>query len=231
MRRLALIFPCLLAACAPGGAATPRVDRDPVVVELYQSQGCSSCPPANANLNAVAGRPDVLALSFAVTYWDQLGWKDRFARPEFTKRQWDYANAAKRGRVYTPQVIVNGRAMMLGGDKAHFNRLIAAGGPTGGPSITGRRGNVELSGPRPARPATIWLVRYDPRVHNVAIRAGENGGRTLPHRNIVTELRVIGTWTGRPVTLAVGPVADRALRSAILIQQGTGGPIVAARRI
>lgn len=233
MRLLTTICAAALAACSSGDAAPARVssDANPVVVELYQSQGCSSCPPANANLNAVAGQPGVLALSFAVTYWDQLGWKDNFARPEYTRRQWDYANSSARGRVYTPQVIVNGKAMMLGGDKAHFARLIAAGGPVGGPSIDVAGDAVAIGQATAATSATVWLVRYDPRVRNVAIRAGENGGRTLPHRNIVTELRALGRWTGKPKRFTIAPSADTAIRGAIIVQQGIGGPIIAARRI
>ncbi|HWA61493.1 MAG TPA: DUF1223 domain-containing protein, partial [Caulobacteraceae bacterium] len=97
------------AALAAAGAASAADAAHPVVVELFQSQGCSSCPPANANLMSIADRPDVLALSFGVTYWDQLGWKDTFASPQFTARQWDYARALRHDNVFTPQVVVNGR--------------------------------------------------------------------------------------------------------------------------
>ncbi len=236
----------LLAACSSGSPApmsdakaesraAPKVaadDRHPVVVELYQSQGCSSCPPANANLNAVAGNKGVLGLSFAVTYWDELGWKDSFARPEYTQRQWDYAHAAGRDRVYTPQVIVSGRGMMLGGDKAHFARLIAeAGAATGGPSLAVSDGQLVVGAGKTAAPASLWLVRYDPRTRNVAIRAGENGGRTLPHKNIVTELRNLGRWTGQQARFTIAPAADAAIKTAVFVQQGKGGPIVAALKL
>src|SRR5580698_2329765 len=86
----------------------------PTVVELFQSQGCSSCPPANANVMALSDRPDVLALSFQVTYWDNLGWKDTFGSPRYTARQWDYARALRHDNVWTPQVVVNGRADVVG---------------------------------------------------------------------------------------------------------------------
>ena len=99
-----------------------------MVVEEFQSQGCSSCPPATANVNALAARPEVLALSYAVTYWDQLGWKDTFAAPAFTQRQWDYAHYAGRGNVATPQVIVNGRSAIVGGDGARPRRGGAGAG-------------------------------------------------------------------------------------------------------
>ena len=95
------------------------------VVELFQSQGCSDCPPANANVMALADRPDLLTLSFGVTYWDNLGWKDTFASPQFTARQWDYAHALRHTEVYTPQVIVNGRADIVGRDRVALEKLIA----------------------------------------------------------------------------------------------------------
>lgn len=235
MHKSILMAFAALAACSSGNATPgPQVagdDLHPVVVELYQSQGCSSCPPANANLNAVAGKKGVLALSFAVTYWDQLGWKDQFAKPQYTQRQWDFANSSGRGNVATPQIIVNGSGNMTGADKAHFARLLAVGGPKGGPAIGVDGNGVTIGAGKGTKSATVWLVRYDPRTRNVAIRAGENGGRTLPHRNIVTELRVLGSWSGAAARFGVMPSADKALLSAILVQQGKGGPIVAARKI
>ena len=121
-------------------ASAPRTSggdaRHPVVVELFQSQGCSSCPPANANVNAIANRDDILALSFAVTYWDKLGWKDTFAKPEFTQRQRDYAKRATNFDVATPQVIINGRSGLIGHKKDQLETAIAAGGAlAAGPSI------------------------------------------------------------------------------------------------
>lgn len=218
-----------LAACAPAYAA----DADhPVVVELFQSQGCSSCPPANANLNAIASRPDVLALSFAVTYWDRLGWKDIFAQPAFTQRQWDYAKAGGRGNVSTPQMIVNGRGVLIGhrpDEVAAFIRRFDRG--ASGPAIAFGNGQVKVGAMKAAKPATVWLVRYDPRTHNVPIRAGENGGRTLPHRNIVRALDRLGQWTGASASFALPASPEPTWRSAVIVQQGRGGPIIAARRI
>ena len=110
-----------LAACS--ASAAPR----PVVVELYESQGCSSCPPANDNLAKAADRPNVIALNFAVTYWDGQGWKDTFAQPRFTARQWDYAHTFRRNNVFTPEVVVNGRHDGVGAAPADFAGLVAAG--------------------------------------------------------------------------------------------------------
>ncbi|WP_238995690.1 DUF1223 domain-containing protein [Sphingomonas solaris] len=221
----------LLAACASTASAA---DADhPVVVELFQSQGCSSCPPANASLNAIAGRADVLALSFAVTYWDQLGWKDGFAQPAFTARQWDYARAGRRPNVATPQMIVNGRGVLVGSDPARVAEALRRHDRgAGGPAIRVAPGRVAI-GPAQAgvQPATVWLVRYDPRIIAVAVRAGENAGRTLPHRNIVRALMPLGRWNGTAMSFAVPPGPDAAWRTAVLVQQGSGGPIVAARRL
>jgi hypothetical protein len=226
-------LPSLLAALAmlAGGKALAADPTHPTVVELFQSQGCSSCPPANANLMAIAGRPDVLALSFGVTYWDQLGWKDTFAQPAFTARQWDYAHGLGHPNVFTPQVVVNGRRDGVGADAGEFHALIAAGdrGP-GGPALSIARGKVILgAGRAPAGGADVWLVRFDPRIEQVPVKRGENAGRTLPHRNVVRSLVRLGLWTGAPLTLTAPP-ADPALVSAVLVQQRAGGPILAAVR-
>ena len=228
--RTALLLAFAFAACT-----VPAIAADlahPTVVELFQSQGCSSCPPANANLLAIADRSDLLALNFAVTYWDQLGWKDTFAQPAFTQRQWEYARAGHRGEVATPQMIINGRGVLNGGNRPQLEAFLArdARGATG-PAITGTGRHVTV-GAAPANGAAIvWLVRYDPRIVNVAIRAGENGGRTLPHRNVVRVLELLGSWRGNAVGFSVPAGADPAWRTAVLVQAGHGGPIIAARAI
>lgn len=222
----------LLVGAISGAPALAADPAHPVVIELYQSQGCSSCPPAIANINAIADRADVLALTFAVTYWDRLGWKDTFARPAFTARQWDYARAGGRGEVATPQTIVNGRAVTNGGDPAGLIQAIhRAERGTSGPTIKAASRHVSIGAGSAAQPATVWLVRYDSRTLNVPIRAGENGGRTLAHRNVVRSLDRLGDWTGARATFAVPAAADPAYRAAVLVQQGKGGPIVAAARL
>jgi hypothetical protein len=125
---------------APEAKAAPVTSgadaAHPAVIELYQSQGCSSCPPALAVLDEVANRPDVLALNFAVTYWDQLGWKDIYAQPAYTARQWAYSHAQGRGNVQTPQLIVNGRAAVLGSRKGEVEAAIAKNARSGGPALS-----------------------------------------------------------------------------------------------
>jgi hypothetical protein len=227
-------MPSLLAALTllTGGRALAADAAHPTVVELFQSQGCSSCPPANANLIAIAGRPDILALSFGVTYWDQLGWKDTFAQDAFTARQWDYARGLHHPNVFTPQVVVNGRRDGVGANPAELSALIATGDRGGGgPSLTLAKGKIVLGpGHAPTGGADIWLVRYDPRIVQVPIKRGENAGRTLPHRNVVRELVRIGHWNGQATVLAAPPAKDPALAAAILVQQSGGGPILAAAR-
>ncbi|MFM9977804.1 MAG: DUF1223 domain-containing protein [Sphingomonadaceae bacterium] len=226
----------IIAAYAASGAppsakktAPTAASASPVVLELYQSQGCSSCPPALAVLDKVAARPDVLALNFAVTYWDQLGWKDRFAKPEFTARQWEYARSGGRGNVQTPQLIVNGQAAILGSRPQEVDATIAAQRPAAGaPAITGTPGSVTVGAGRGK--ATVWAADYNPRRLDVPIRAGENGGRTLGHRNIVTRMTALGTWTGSPARFAL-PALGAGEARAILVQSGKGGPIVAARKL
>lgn len=214
----------LLAACAGPASAAPLT-----VVELFQSQGCSSCPPANANLMALSDRPDLLALSFGVTYWDQLGWKDTFASPRYTDRQWDYAHAFHRSQVFTPEIVVNGHADVVGQDRRELEALIRREGPAAGPEIHLDKDSVSVAA-RAGAKADIWLVRFDPRIEQVPVARGENAGVTLPHRNVVKELVKLGEWNGEPASYRLPPAADPVLKDAILVQAGPGGVILAAAR-
>lgn len=203
----------------------------PTVVELYQSQGCSSCPPAIANVNAIADRPDVLALTFAVTYWDQLGWKDTFASPAFTARQYDYAHGLGHSGVYTPQVVINGRSDLVGANRGELDGAVARATPVTGPVLSREQGRISV-GDVPAKTAAdVWLVRYDPRTLNVPIGAGENSGVTIAHRNVVRALVRLGSWTGTAQSFALPSDGDPAWRAAILVQAKNGGPILAALKL
>ncbi|GAA0328222.1 DUF1223 domain-containing protein [Sphingomonas oligophenolica] len=228
IKHCAVALLTLSAACAPQPSMAGDADR-PAVVELYQSQGCSSCPPADAVLNRLADRRDVLALSFAVTYWDQLGWKDIFASPDFTQRQWDYAKAAGRGSVATPQMVINGRGVVNGGNPAEVDAAIRRFvRPAGEPMITADARSAAIAAGKGK--AVLWLVRYDPRTIAVPIRAGENSGRTIAHRNIVRQLIKLGAWTGAPASFRLPP-SPPGLAGAIIAQASVGGPIIAAHRI
>ncbi len=214
------------------GASVAAAPGKVTVVELFQSQGCSSCPPANAILNGLADRADLLPLNFGVTYWDQLGWKDSFADPAYTARQWEYAKSGGRGNVATPQFIVDGVGVITGSNGRQLAQSIAIEGrKASGPDITVDGGRISIAAGKAATPATVWLVRYDPRTRNVKIGRGENGGRILPHRNVVTGLRALGTWNGSAKTFDQPTYKSATERSAVMIQQGTGGPIIAAHKL
>ncbi|RBP17726.1 hypothetical protein DFR50_102218 [Roseiarcus fermentans] len=220
----------LLAQSATVAAALAADAARPTVVELFQSQGCSSCPPAAANVRAVSDRSDVLALSFEVDYWDRLGWKDTFSKPEWTARQYAYARAMARDGVYTPQVVVNGRAEGDGIEASGLADLMRRGERAGGPEVAFAGGAVTVgAGPAPAGGADVWIVRYDPRVVEVAVRRGENAGRTLPHKDVVREMALLGRWDGRAASFPA-PAAPSGLAEAVLVQAAGTGPILAAAR-
>ncbi|WP_340646917.1 DUF1223 domain-containing protein [Phenylobacterium sp.] len=199
------------------------------VVELFTSQGCSSCPPANANLAKLADRPDVLALSFGVTYWDKLGWKDTFASKAYTDRQWAYAKGLRHTQVWTPQVVVNGRTDVVGNRLAEIESAARRSPMAAGPQLSVEDGVLTVGAAKPAK-ADVWLVRYDPAIVQTPVKRGENTGKTLPHRNVVHEMTRLGAYTGQAVTYRLPTGADPRLKTAILVQAGPGGPILAAAK-
>ncbi|HVY86398.1 MAG TPA: DUF1223 domain-containing protein [Caulobacterales bacterium] len=213
------------AAANVVGAAVIR--PAPIVVELFQSQGCSSCPPANAIANTLAARADLLVLSYGVTYWDQLGWRDTFASAENTQRQYHYARGLHRDNVATPQMIINGRIDLVGNNRASVDRALqSAQRPI---ALDARIDGVVVPvGAAPQGGADVWLVRYDPRERDVAVHAGENNGRTLPHRDVVRELRLLGRWNGSAARFAAPPAHEAGLKTAYLLQAPDGGPIIGA---
>lgn len=231
--RGALLGGLSLCTLATGGLATGAWAQGPApiqVVELYTSQGCSSCPPANAAVAQLASRPEILALSFGVTYWDQLGWKDTFASKQYTDRQWAYARGLHHDNVATPQVVINGRVDVVGQRVAEIENALRTARLAGdGPAVTLRAASVSISGGTPQHAADVWLVRYDPNIVQVPIKRGENTGKTLPHRNVVRELTRLGAWTGGLHSYAV-PAGPAGLNTAILVQSATGGPILAAAK-
>jgi hypothetical protein len=226
---LVLTIGCIGLAAAPARAADAR---HPTVIELFQSQGCSSCPPANAALIELSARQDVLALNFAVDYWDNLGWKDTFAKPEFTARQWAYAHAMGQAEVYTPQIVANGRVDGVGADVGEMRQLASrADRGAGGPELTFEPGAVTIgAGVAPPRGADVWLARYDPGVIEVPVRRGENAGRTLAHKDVVRELILLGHWSGATERLALPPSSRPGLADAVLVQTSGAGPILAAAK-
>jgi hypothetical protein len=218
------------SASAPPAAAThlaATMPTAPVLVELYQSEGCSSCPPAEAYLNSIVDRPNVIALAFEVTYWDYLGWKDTFASPAYTQRQRDFAAHSATHEVVTPQFWINGQRSVAGANTRAVEAAIAAVRPLAPVPTVSVNGVTISKAAALARPATVWLVRYDPRVIQVPIKAGENTGCTLPHRNLVRELTRLGTWNGAATQFAFAP-ATGGLQSAVFLQDGRGGAVLSA---
>lgn len=238
-RRLTLLTSLVVVAGAliaghvsarPAGAPTPG-GGDLTVVELFTSQGCSSCPPANANLVTLSTRPDLLALSWGVTWWDQLGWKDTFASDAYTRRQRDYQRGLRTDNVWTPQVVVDGRRHVVGRRMTEIEGLIARHRPFDGPAVAFRDGAVGLAGgATPTVPADVWLIRYEPRPIDVPVARGENGGRTLPHANVVRELVRLGDWNGATEGFRLPASARTGLNTAVLVQAPNGGPILAAAK-
>jgi hypothetical protein len=222
-----------LAASSAVGAAPAT--QNPVVVELFTSQGCSSCPPANASLIEVSDQPGVLALSFNVTYWDYLGWKDSFAKPEYTTRQYNYERTLHRATAYTPQMVLNGESDIVGNDVGELRSSIEAERATMAkrsaaamPAIALSADAVEIGTAKaPEDGADIWLVRYDPNTVQVPVARGENTGRTLPHKNVVHELVRLGGWGGDAAHFDL-PQAASGMKTAILVQSPYTGEIIAA---
>ena len=220
----------LAAACLAGGEA---LARRPVVVELFTAQGCSSCAPANALLNDLADEPGVIALTYGVDYWDYLGWADTFARPEFAERQRDYIHKLGLRDVFTPQLVVSGRAQAAGVRPAVVERLVrdaVNAGAWNPPQIRiGPDGRVGAgSGPRPRGGGEVWLIRFDPRQQSVEVRQGDNRGQTVQQRNVVRQARRLGSWNGRPVLLRAPAAPEEGLRTLVLVQSVRDGRIVAA---
>ena len=200
------------------------------VVELFTSQGCSSCPPADAYLSELARRPEIVALTLPVDYWDYLGWKDTLAHSAFTARQRAYAGARGDRQVYTPQAVVNGSELCVGSNRAKMEHLIAVRGelPVAVAALEiGGQVAIDVGPGAPVEDAAVWLLPVA-RVRTVPIGRGENRGLTATYANVVRGLKRVGTWTGQPVRYEV-PIAAAKEGEAdgyvVLLQAvGHGGP-------
>ncbi|MEI6161099.1 MAG: DUF1223 domain-containing protein [Roseococcus sp.] len=229
MQRRLLLAALPSAAILCGRAAEARPHA--IVAELFTSQSCNSCPPADALLiELVRDRPDVLALSWHVTYWDRNGWKDRFSLPAATERQRRYAAQLRDGRypgqVYTPQMVIQGRRDAVGSERMAVLTALRQAPQAAAAEITlGLRENgavVEV-GPG-AGSGALWLVGFDPQ-HATEIRSGENGGRRLAYGNVVRSVTALGAWQGAGLRQQVTRGAGE--RMAVLLQ-GADGAILAA---
>ena len=203
----------------------------PVVVELFTSQGCSSCPPANAFLNEmVKGRPDVLPLAFHVTYWDRLGWKDPFSLEAATARQDRYGHRFGDGS-YTPEMVVDGSVGLVGSYREEVNAAIAQAKQTqqAEPDITVNKNGEKVAIRIGAGNGSgqVLLIGFD-HDHTTRIGRGENGGRTLPESNVVRSFRPIGEWSGKPIELNERFPDGQ---DVAVILQGADGKIMGAGRL
>ena len=211
-----------------------HADVRPAVVELFTSQGCSSCPPADAYVGELVRRHDVLALTFHVDYWDDLGWRDRFGLPEAVRRQRAYAEALKLASVYTPQIVVDGRRDFVGSDRGAIDRAVAEprAGVAVGLSVNGGDVLVDLGAGDQVPASEVVLVAFQ-RSAVTAVGRGENAGRTLAEFNVVRDFRRLGRWDGRPQQWRC-PIADLprdATDVAVLVQPAGLAPIIGARSL
>ena len=223
----------ILVAAAP--AKTPA---EPVLVELFTSQGCSSCPPADALAAKLAAEPNLVVVTRPVTYWDRLGWKDTLAREENTSLQRAYAAQGLAGNngVYTPQIVVDGARGAVGSNSAQIRQLIGqsanASSVIAVKPVAGGALAVGVAGPENAH-GEVMLLALSSR-ETVRIGSGENGGKRVDYSNVLRSERKLADWTGGKLSL---PVASAALhvsgadRYAIVLREANGGKVLAARMV
>jgi hypothetical protein len=223
----------LLAAAPAVALAGQAQAAQLVVVELFTSQSCDSCPPADAFLRELRDRPDVLVLSWHVTYWNNLGWRDRFSLAEATERQRRYAGTLRGGRygngqVYTPQAVVQGVRDAVGSDRPAVLAAMRDAAQTSAVALRLTRDGAGLVAEAPpgAGHGTFWLVGFD-REHVTPVASGENRGRTLAHANVVRGVTGLGAWDGAALRIAARPPAGE--HAALLLQAADGRILGAAR--
>ena len=228
---LALAVACGAAASGNAGDAGDTRAPRPAVVELFTSEGCSSCPPADAYIGELVRRSDVLALSFHVDYWDDLGWRDRFALSEAVRRQRRYARTLGHSAVYTPEAVVDGAADFVGSDRAAIGRALTQTRDGIDVAVAMREGEIliELRA-RMLAPATEVLLLAYRRTAVSPVGRGENAGRTLTEYNIVREIRRLGRWSGeqRRYHVPAQSLPPDATDVAVLVQREGQGSIIGA---
>jgi hypothetical protein len=226
MRRGSLV----LAIAGLAASASMATARPPVVVELYTAQGCVSCAAAATRIGELVDQRGIIALTFSVDYWDYLGWKDTFARPEFADRQRAYDKHFDVAEVFTPQVIVDGRSQAAAVQADAIDGLVrtAKKTPMDPPLMFWRGERVGVAGGRrPPGGAGIWVIRYDPHPAPVAVNDGDNRGHTVTERNVVVQLQRVGAWRGRPLVVSLPPAPAPGLKTVVVVQGDDGGKILA----
>jgi hypothetical protein len=221
------VFPALLAIAA-FATAMPAGAEPRAVVELFTSQGCSSCPPADRLLGELAQDPSLIAMSLPIDYWDYIGWKDTLAKPRHTARQRFYARTRGDGDVFTPQVVVNGVTHAVGNDKAAIEQAIAESQREGAVlslpvklAVADGKLNVAIAAGADKASGEVWLCALGSAVP-VAITRGENTGHTVTYHNVVRRWVKLGDWTGAARTFSV-PLTELASAdaAAVIVQAGT----------
>ena len=221
----------LVTAAMLCSAAAATAGERPTVVELFTSEGCSSCPPAEAYVGELAQRPDILALAFHVDYWDDLGWRDRFGLPESVRRQRGYAEALGLSAVYTPQVVLDGRGNFVGNDVVSINKQLreSRSGIAVALAVRDAEIEIDLGMQEGAAPSDVVLVAYQ-RSAVSAIGRGENSGRTLKEFNVVRAIQTVGRWDGRAqhYSAQMAALPKDCTDVAVLVQPLGQGPIIGA---
>ena len=217
-------------------ATSAQAGGTPVVVELFTSQGCSSCPPADQIMHDLAQRDDVIGLALHVDYWDYIGWKDEYAQPGHTSRQRAYAREGGRTMIYTPQMVINGQQEVMGAKAGELDHLInahLAATPEVTVSATRTGDNVSVSvapvGLVADKEYDVRIVQYSP-MRRASILRGELAGHVLNYANVVENWQIAGQWDGgAPQNYTASVILDSPV--VVLIQRAGHGPIVAAARV
>lgn len=230
MKRLVTLFTAFWMTTTASAIA-----EQAVVVELFTSQGCSSCPPADKILGEIAKRDNVIALALHVDYWDYIGWKDQFAQPKFTDRQRDYARAARERTIYTPQMVIGGKDHVIGSRPNRIAELLKEhGAKTPAVAVQVKRNGTKITIEAAAlkslsRSAAVQLVTYRPNA-TVDIGRGENAGRRITYHNIVQDWIEIGDWNGNGTFTASAEVPAN-MPFVVLVQSGTDGVMLGAAHL
>lgn len=237
VKKLAIVCVSTVMIIVGAQAASAQSAHQPsTVVELYTSQGCSSCPPADKLLGDLNKDKEVMGLSFAVTYWDYIGWKDTFGNADHDDRQVEYRGRFNSRYVYTPQMVVGGEAHTVGSDRSNIKALIEkhSNHAKSLPLEWAFNGDsLDIKLPSGSGNATIWLVDID-RSKDVDIRRGENSGQIITYHNVVRKVRSLGNWTGVGQTISLDLAEMRAQGRdgcALIVQQEGYGPILAALEV